>query len=448
MKKTILLSVLAALCLNFSVTAQDKPLISALKTGDYVPDITINGLFNYRTADGKIKTSAKISEFKGRLLILDFWATWCSPCVAMIPAMEQMQAEWGNRVQFLPVAYQPAETVLPFLAKRKKDKAVSVLPGVTGDHTLSKLFPHTYLPHYVWIGPDAKVMAITGHEEVTSANIKRLLSGEGPALVEKQDGRQQSYDNTLPLFINNNGGDGKAMIYHSLLSNYTPGLPGGFGLSRDSLKGVKMSVRNNPVALLYRVAFWDKDWFGENRTVIAVKDPSKLNSVLTGAPYLQWLSEGNGYSYELTLPLYLNGKENEIMRAELDRFFPQYQVAVEKRKTRCFALVRTSDKNKIHSQGGEAKAEFSPEGFQVQNTSLWYLVQRLNMVYFQNEKMPLSDETRYEGTVDLQVNAPLTNIAALNEQLRNYDLELREKELPIDMLVFRDRPALINSAKP
>lgn len=100
--------VLAALC-NF-VKAQGQNTAS-INIGDHIPDIAITNLINYPTS------TARIADFKGKLLILDFWATWCSPCIAMIPKMDSLQKEFTGRIQFLPIAYQSQNIVQPFLEK-------------------------------------------------------------------------------------------------------------------------------------------------------------------------------------------------------------------------------------------------------------------------------------------------------------------------------------------
>ena len=92
MKKTTILIALSLLCLNFWANAQAVDVtIQGLQIGQVVPNVTLTNLQNYKDASGKAATTAKLSDFKGKLLILDFWATWCAPCVAAIPKLENLQ---------------------------------------------------------------------------------------------------------------------------------------------------------------------------------------------------------------------------------------------------------------------------------------------------------------------------------------------------------------------
>lgn len=50
--------------------------------------------FSLQNLDGKI---VNLSEFKGKVVILDFWATWCGPCRMEIPAFIQLQKKYGKR---------------------------------------------------------------------------------------------------------------------------------------------------------------------------------------------------------------------------------------------------------------------------------------------------------------------------------------------------------------
>ncbi len=291
----------------------------------------------------------------------------------------------------------------------------------------------------MWIGGDGTVLAITGYEEVTAANIQQFLKTPEARLAVKQDEEQVAYDKNKPLFINHNGGNGQAMSYHSLIGNYTPGLPAGGSVTRDSITGTKLSFRNVPLITLFRMAYWDKHYFPDNRTVLEVHDPSNLDTDLSGSAYLDWLSAGNGYTYELCLPPALNGKESDFMRSDLDRYFTRYKAAVESRKIRCLALVRTSAVDRIKTTGGKPVADFSPNGFTIQNLSVWALIQRMNQLYLRNSKLPLVDGTGYAAPIDLSVAADLGSVEALNQALKKYDLTIEERTMEADVLVIRDR---------
>ncbi len=74
---------LAAVCwTSFSPRA----LAKGLKIGDTLPDLTT------------VKLEGKLPEpLKGKVVLLDFWASWCDPCKESFPAMEKLQKEYGPR---------------------------------------------------------------------------------------------------------------------------------------------------------------------------------------------------------------------------------------------------------------------------------------------------------------------------------------------------------------
>jgi thiol-disulfide isomerase/thioredoxin len=117
MKKMTIYIVLAVLCLNLTAHAQEKPdNITDLKIGEQVPDITINNLINYNGKDGNPATTAKISHFKGKLLIINFWSTSCGTCITALPKVESLQKEYKDQVYFLSVSYEKAQRVKTFLS--------------------------------------------------------------------------------------------------------------------------------------------------------------------------------------------------------------------------------------------------------------------------------------------------------------------------------------------
>lgn len=98
-----------------SAAAQDAELAApALTIGSPAPPIDVE----HWLSDGQGKF-APVKEFEpGKVYVVEFWATWCGPCVASMPHLAQLQTEYRDQgVQVVSVSDEPLETVTEFLAK-------------------------------------------------------------------------------------------------------------------------------------------------------------------------------------------------------------------------------------------------------------------------------------------------------------------------------------------
>ncbi|MGH7035771.1 MAG: TlpA family protein disulfide reductase [Stellaceae bacterium] len=70
----------------------------------------------FRAREGAEK---HLADFKGHLLLVNLWATWCAPCVEEMPALDRLQAKLGQRLAILAISQdrRGAAAVDPFLAK-------------------------------------------------------------------------------------------------------------------------------------------------------------------------------------------------------------------------------------------------------------------------------------------------------------------------------------------
>ncbi|MGE5807207.1 MAG: TlpA family protein disulfide reductase [Ignavibacteria bacterium] len=70
--------------------------------------------FVLKTTDNK---DLKLSDYKGKIVILDFWATWCGPCRMSVPDLIAIQKEFKNDVVIIGISLdiETAKDVIPFI---------------------------------------------------------------------------------------------------------------------------------------------------------------------------------------------------------------------------------------------------------------------------------------------------------------------------------------------
>jgi thiol-disulfide isomerase/thioredoxin len=232
-----------------------------LHLGDTMPDFEIKKIINYKTS------STRISQFKSQLLILDFWATWCAPCIGSFPKLDSLQKKFSNKIQILPVTYEDSILVTKFL--NRMVKSIGILPAtVTNDYILSKVFKHSSLPHYVWLDSNRKIVAISDGDAVTSNNISAFLNHDIVNVKMKVDEELNlvNVPALTPTIQVLNGKDtslrklnDSALLVHTILTNYISGFISG-GSFKDS---TYFSIRNSSIATLYKIAL-----FGNSLSVL------------------------------------------------------------------------------------------------------------------------------------------------------------------------------------
>jgi uncharacterized protein (TIGR03435 family) len=123
------------------------------------------------------------SELRGKVVVLEFWATWCSPCVRAIPHLNQLAEEFrGQDVAFLAVTDDNADRLKPFLAKHP----MKAIIGIDSDRKGWKGFSVPNIPHTVLIGKDGSILGATYPENVTADVLRKALAGEKPTLPPKE----------------------------------------------------------------------------------------------------------------------------------------------------------------------------------------------------------------------------------------------------------------------
>lgn len=82
---------------------------------------------------------------KGKVVLVNFWATWCPPCVAEMPSLQELYDDYGDKVAFLFVTNDAKEKVAPFMEEKGYTLPIFHETSKAPDQLVSRSIPATYL---------------------------------------------------------------------------------------------------------------------------------------------------------------------------------------------------------------------------------------------------------------------------------------------------------------
>lgn len=371
--------------------------------GFKVPNIAFKQLLN------DPQTQSNLYDYTEEVIILDFWATWCTPCISSFPKMSELQETFGKRVKVIAVTDESTERIEMFL----KNKPQQFTVAIDNDKTINSYFKHVYIPHYVILDKNKVVKAIVDSDFITKENITKLIAGEEIAFEEKKENIR--FDPNRPL-----GTTDKAIVYQSTLLPYNPDLQGMSNLGSPSTNRVFM-LNTTFTSMLQRAY-----QYSYNRTKEKLKHPEKYT-----------FTPENRYSYEMIYPAYLYEQRLELVKNEI-KALSGLSATIETQPTDVYVLQKIPNTNKsipISSKKPNPNAFVRyGEGITLQGEPM----ERLRAYYEEVLQFPVIDETGYENLYDIEVKWFEENPTQGLAELTKYGLELKKAKRPIDFLILSD----------
>jgi thiol-disulfide isomerase/thioredoxin len=137
---------------NLDLGLVSVPPAANLRPGDMAP------LFATKTIFGR---PLKLADFRGKFVLLDFWATWCGPCVAEIPNLKAVYDKFSKDPRFamlsLSLDAQPAQPI-EFIHENDIRWTQGFL-GTWSESPIPDLYGVDGIPAMFLIGPDGKIVA-------------------------------------------------------------------------------------------------------------------------------------------------------------------------------------------------------------------------------------------------------------------------------------------------
>ena len=323
MKKLLLV---AFVLLTNSVFAQtfmaqiDPPML-----GKVCPEFSMSVI----TANGTEKNLA-LSELRGKIIIMEFWATYCAPCIPSLKHFDKLQVQFGDAVKFIAISEENRDKVDAFIVK-KGNKNITY--AMDWGRKLNNMFYHHFIPHTVVIDQDGVVQAFCSPDEIDQFVIGKLINREPVAFTMKHEYQEASYTQSTgvlqnydqPIIVNKP----KNQTYKIELSNYKA------GLSTEFIKESSTEYKfiNCPLTLIYQILYDQKT----SRVLLDVNDKTKYS-----------FENNNLYCLELNVPDYFGKNIQEVALQQLESLFP-LRSKVETRIQKVFSIQKSDLQGAISS---------------------------------------------------------------------------------------------------
>lgn len=139
--------------LLLSACARPAPRHEDIGEGLPIPEFQLPSL------DGD---TVRSTDWTGQPVVLNFWATWCGPCVREIPTLKKLHRAEGVQVVSIALDEQGASVVRPFVERHQID-----YPVLLGNHAVFQRFNGSAIPYTFVLDSDLQVVEI--HRGLVSA---------------------------------------------------------------------------------------------------------------------------------------------------------------------------------------------------------------------------------------------------------------------------------------
>lgn len=377
-----------------------------IEIGDDVSKMTFPRVIGYPT------NTISISDFKGKVLILDFWSTWCAPCFKQFGPTIDLQNKYKSDVVILSVNcyINDNEAVVRKAVGRweKGQNRKFTLPIALYDSAnLRRLMP-TGVPHYMWIDREGIFRGAGRDDSFTEQIIQSAIAGDFTGIRQSR----RVFFNTNSHLLAENSFPVDSILYSSMLGGYNRDIPGIIGPQYDSAgRLVGLVVTNGEVPQLYGAT------------------DSTINRLPMNRFYGEGIDLKRMYCYQLWYKNQSLGNLQQMMRAEIDRLL-HVQSGWQIRETDCWALS-VADPKKLPPT--KHKPYYTLDDATA-DTVFSYDASIDLLVAFLNSKSPVTvvNESGYTNSFDFVLPNKLA-MAEMAGYLKRYGISLirTKRRLPV-----------------
>jgi thiol-disulfide isomerase/thioredoxin len=113
--------------------------------------------FSYPDTDGNL---VSLSEFRGRYVYLDVWATWCVPCIREIPKLKELEEEFGDKIVFISLSIDTEKEKWYKHVRENELTGIQILSQGGGKAEIMNVYMIQAIPRFIMVDPDGKIIDV------------------------------------------------------------------------------------------------------------------------------------------------------------------------------------------------------------------------------------------------------------------------------------------------
>lgn len=131
--------------------------------------------FSYPSADGK--TTFEPADFKGKYLVIDFWASWCGPCRNVIPEIKELYSKYNQKgLEILSVSIDSKEKDWKAALKEEAMPWPGQILAPNAGKEVLRLYQFNAIPHIVLLDKDGKIIGRNLTMSQLESELEKLLA--------------------------------------------------------------------------------------------------------------------------------------------------------------------------------------------------------------------------------------------------------------------------------
>jgi thiol-disulfide isomerase/thioredoxin len=356
-----------------------------IKIGEKVPHYIFKDVLNGDKKPFDIST-------QGKPLILEFWATWCGPCIPAMKELELYQNKFGNQLEILTISPDKSSNLLRYINNTKTSLKIA------HDSTHIDIFDYREIPHTILIDKNGFIKAITTPKQLTEKIIADFVAGKEIEIIKKQD-----KPTNLGLFK-----EYKNDFYQYTLTAENKNL--------DFKNEIKRNQNNEPISLefnnvsIYRLLTDIYELTTTSRLDVNIDSISKNK-------YCFKLYQSEGYSKNILDNAKEILNENSGFKARLIEKTIESLYTLQVIDSTMLPNISTNEKHSTEGGGPYFK------GIKISSNDLIVYLEEITY-------LPVKDKTGIDFVFDMELNWSYENPKTLNEELKKYGLNMKKSNVP------------------